>query len=343
MDPNKDYYKILDVTKDASEEDIKKAYRKLAVKYHPDKTKGDKELEEKFKEANEANTILNKNREQYDMMSPHGANYNPTGGFGFPGSGGFNPFGGSPQDIFDSFFGGNRGFRDQQGFREDLDIQQQIDVTLADVYNNKTTEVDYQRYISCEDCDGTGFDKNGHSEICEVCDGTGQDPKFKGTRMIVQCPQCQGIGKIFTDTCKTCNGDKVKIKQVKFNLDNIYKLTGSSKEYLSGYGHHSKYYPGKVGNLVLLINYIPDEKYQPLKNGLIYQLDVHYEDAINGYKYEHKHLDNKKYKFTIPKETKNGEIIRIKNKGLLLTKKQRQPLLFKINIIIDYNRIKKED
>ena len=329
-----DCYSILGINKNATDDEIKKAYKKLAIKYHPDKNQGDKEAEEKFKEVNEANQILTKTRDQYDTMSKHGSNYNPMmGGFG-----GFGGFGGmNPNDLYNAFFGG--GGRDQQGFREQLDINKTIDITLSDIYINKPIDIDYERYIYCDDCKGSGFDPNGQTTECDVCDGTGHDPRFKGTNMIAICQHCNGTGTINIDTCKTCHGEKTELKKVIFTLDNIYKLTGSSREFLSGYGHSSKYYNGKIGSLILTINYTPTPNYFPQNNGLVYNLDVHYEDAIKGFKYEHVHLDNKKYKFKIPKNTKDGELIRIKDKGLLISKKDRLPLLFKINIIIDYDKI----
>jgi len=324
----KDYYKVLGVDKKASQDEIKKAYRKKAVQTHPDKHGGD---DTEFKEINEAYQVLGdeKNRKQYDMG---GMNSNFSGQGGFDIHDIFSSFG-NGFDPFDMFFRGGGG----SGYHENLDLMVNVDITLHDVYNNTDKTIKFNRNVTCDVCNGTGFDPDSDSHQCDVCGGDGRvwEPMFGYQK----CKYCQGSGRIHTGTCKKCNGKKVIEKKEEFKLNNIYKIRSSDRQILRGYGNQSKYYLNKIGNLVLNINYLHDNKYKLKEDGLYYRLDLHYEDAINGMNIEYKHLDNKKYKLKIPKKTNDGDILRMKGKGLLINGKVRQDLFVKINIIIDYNRL----
>lgn len=343
MDLKKDYYKILGLNKDTSEKEIKKEYRKKANKYHPDKYGGDGS---EFKDINEAFQILgNKDKKhKYDHQSPHGKNYDPSSGFnsfftgGEPFAGGdpfagFNfSFGGSGFDPFDIFF-------NRKEFHENLDITINKNITLSDVYNNKEINIKYKRKITCDVCRGTGFDPDSESYGCDVCDGSGR--MWEPTTGYMKCKYCQGKGKIHTGECKKCKGNKVIDKEEEFNINNVYRIKNSDKKYLKGYGNQSKHYINKKGNLILNINYINNENYLRRDDGLYYKLNVHYENAINGSEIEYKHLDNKIYKIKIPPKTKDGDKLKMENKGLLIDNKTRQDFFLLVNIIIDYNEINK--
>lgn len=341
MELGKNYYQILGLDKNATTETIKKKYRELAKKYHPDRNPDDKQAEEKFKAAAEAYEILTEKRDEYDHLSPHGKHYQPNrGGFGnfhFSSSGGdmgFEEFHTTdPREIWEIFR--NRGRRREPS--ENLNIQYKIDVTLADIYQNKKFTIKYKRKEPCKVCGGSGFDHSkGEAKECPTCSGTG---RLHG----VLCSDCAGQGLIFNHQCEVCQGKKLVEKEVSFQLENIYNLQGSHQRIMQGYGHHSQKYPTiKVGNLILVINFIPDDRYEVTQHGLMYHLDLHYEDAIIGSHIEYKHLDNKNLKLKIPKGTKDGALIRLPDKGLLLNKQDRMPLVFRVNIIIDYNRVKNE-
>lgn len=334
MDFNKNYYDILGVDKSSSQEEIKKAFRKKANETHPDKHGGD---DTQFKIINEANQAIGDEtkRSQYDVKSPHGQNYSPMGNFesffsnrGNPFenmnfSGGFNPF-----DMF---------FRREE-FVENLDIKLQVKVPLKDVYNNKEIQVKYKRNVNCDKCEGTGFDVDGDSDRCDACDGTGTawEPSIGHTK----CRFCRGKGKIYSGTCKKCNGDKVVQRDEQFQLNNVYRIANNDTKYLGGYGHQSKHYLNKKGNLILDIIYEHDNNYIRKRDGLFYKLDLHYEDAINGKEIEYEHLDNKKYKLKIKPKTKDNETMKMVGKGLLINNTVRQDLFILINVIIDYDRIK---
>jgi molecular chaperone DnaJ len=345
MDYNKNYYQELGVDKNASEEEIKKSYRKLAHKYHPDKNGGDKEYEIKFQEINEANSVLSdsKSKQEYDKQSPHGNSYSP-GFSGFPGfEFHFNQGGGDINDIFSQFFGGANPFGSafgggfnpfgQEQFREDLDINASITINLKQIYLNEALNIKYKRKIHCDSCDGTGFDKGSHSDVCEMCNGSGVNNKKT-------CEYCRGDGKIYSGTCKKCKGEKVVLTDSEVNLANISQLRSTIQNLHRGYGHQSKYYREKVGSLILNINVDRNDGYQILNN---YQLkkviDVHYQDAIDGVELSNLHIDDKEIKIKLPSKTKNDDVLRIREKGLLKPDNTRDDLYLKINIIIDYKRL----
>jgi len=344
MDLNKNYYSILGVNKNATIDEIKKTYRKLALLYHPDRNKGDKTKEEKFKQISEANSVLGDetSKKQYDSQSPHGNSYNPNpfahvGGFGMDDIfnaffGGGNPFtqGGIP---FGSFFGAKNEYRE---FQENLDITVNLIVTLNDVYKGKPIKVSYKRFVHCETCKGTGFDPRSESYECEMCNGRGKDNLGR------KCEYCQGMGRVYSLPCGSCNdGEKIVLKDAEFNVTNIESMRVSEDKYLRGFGHQSKYFREKKGDLKLKIIYQDVPNHKIIDNKLYYNLDLHYDDAIKGIKYEYVALDDSKIKVTIPAKTKDGDLIRLKGKGLIInTKGERDDLFFKINIIIDYTRLK---
>ena len=340
MDYNKDYYKILEIDKNSSYDELKKQYRSLSKLYHPDVMKTGDEF--KFKEINNAFEVLSdaKTRQEYDQRSPHGNSYSPGFG-GFPGfEFHFNQGGGDIHDIFSQFFGGANPFGggfnpfgQREQFREDLDINAIITINLKQIYLNEQLNIKYKRKVHCDSCNGTGFDKESHSDMCEICNGSGVD---KGK----VCEYCRGEGKIYAETCKKCKGEKVMLIDSEVNLANISQLRENIQNLHRGYGHQSKYYREKIGSLILNINVDRSDGYEIL-NG--YQLrkvlDIHFQDAIDGSELTHIHVDGNEIKIKLPAKTKNDEVLRIREKGLLRQDNIRDDLYLKINIIIDYSRI----
>jgi len=333
MDLNKNYYDILGIDKNSDEQTIKKAFKKLAKEYHPDRNPNDKAKEEKFKKINEAHQILTEKRGSYDQQSPHGKDYNPSyGGFsGFGDMGGFT----FDENFINSVFGGFGYNPFNKTKQENLDIIVNSDLTLSDVYSNNPLSITYKRYVKCGNCKGTGFDFTSTQTKCPSCHGSGLD------NYGLLCQTCFGNGNVHSKKCSTCNGERLVIKNETFNLDNIYRIKQSSTQYLQHYGHYSKYY-NKVGDLKLNINYKHNEKYEFTTYGLLYTMDVHFQDAIDGNPITYIHLDNSTLAIKIPKGTKNGDLIKLKEKGMLINRHQRGDLIIKINIVIDYSRIKNE-
>lgn len=333
MNYNKDYYEILGVDKNATSEQIKKAYRQLAKKYHPDASQNIDDS--KFKEINESFGVLGDESEKlkYDVQSPHGKEYNPYNGGFFRMNMGDNPFTSFGFGGFEDFFGNI--FNRREEFPENLDINVNIDVSLKDVYKNSNIPVNFKRNIICPHCDFTGFDQDSESVECDVCDGKGNDGFQK-------CKYCNGRGKINIGTCKICNGEKVIVKDEEFAFTNSYSIDDSFTKYLKGLGHQSKHYKNKVGTLIINVKYKHDDRYIRQGNNLIYILNLHYKKAIDGYEFEYEHLDDKKYSLKIPKRTKDGDLLRILGKGLLMNDQKRGDLLVKINIIIDYKLLDKQ-
>jgi len=346
MDYNKNYYQVLGLDKNCSQDDIKKAYRKLAHQYHPDKNHGNKEFENKFQQINEANSILSDNnqKKEYDQRSPNGNEYSPFSGSPFSGS----PFGGGFEfhfnnggmdDIFNQFFGRTNGGgfnpwgQQREEFRENLDINASINITLKQIYTNENIIIKYNKFVHCDDCKGTGFDKTSHSDTCEICNGTG----LNNNRT---CEYCQGEGKIHTGQCKTCKGEKIIMKETEITLQNVAQLRNNIKNAHGGYGHQSKHYRDKVGNLILHININRSDNYKIVNNYDLYEtLDIHFKDAIDGSEISYKHIDDTEIKIKLPEKSKNDDNLKISNKGLLKNNNTRADLYLKINIIIDYERI----
>jgi molecular chaperone DnaJ len=331
MDYNKNYYQELELDKNATIDQIKKQYRKLALKYHPDKNKNSVE---RFQRINEANSVLSneKSKNEYDTRSPHGKSYSP--GFGsFGNFGGFSSgFDFNFSDIFEQFFGGNP-FGGREEFKENLDINSTIQITLKDIYLNDNKKIKYQKQIHCDECNGTGFDRNSHSDTCEICNGTGVN---RGQT----CEYCLGEGKIYTGECKKCKGNKVVLTDSEINLQSLSKLRGNIRNAYSGYGHQSKYYRNKVGKLILNVNIEQNKEFKIVNDfDLQKDINVHFQDCIDGNEITIKHVDNKELKIKLNEKTNDGNFIRLKNKGLLKNEINRGDLFLKINIIIDYNRI----
>ena len=206
-----DYYGLLGVTNAASQDEIKKAYRKQAMKYHPDKNKGDAESEAKFKEVGKAYEALSdpEKRKMYDQYGETAFQNGGTGTGGFGGSG----FGGGFEDIFESFFGGGgRSQRPQQV--HGADIQTEISLQLKEVLHKKNVELKVRRAEPCEKCSGTGSASKKAPTTCSTCHGAGRVQVSQGFFAMTQtCPKCHGTGKMVTDPCHTCRGESTRSEE----------------------------------------------------------------------------------------------------------------------------------
>lgn len=314
MKNNKDYYKILGVDKNANENDIKKAYRKLVVQYHPDKTNGDKVKEERFKEISEAYDILSnpQKKQKYD---------NPQSDFSsfFNGFNGFSGFSNNPfQNIYNQY---------QQQF-EQLNLGISLKFTLSDIYNNKCRDFVYKRKKPCTCDNGSEFS----NDKCEMCDGRGEIANK-------ECVYCNGHGRLKIN-CSKCNGTNVLLQDETYNLNmNIFNFLNPMRFEIRNMGNYSHKNKNNIGSLIVNTSLDIDTPYKIDRYDLYYILDVHFQDAIDGGDVLYKHLDDKEYKIKIKPLSNNNDKLKMTNKGLMKNMNERGDLYFIINIIIDYSKL----
>ncbi|MEW9081645.1 molecular chaperone DnaJ [Caldanaerobacter subterraneus] len=324
--PKKDLYEILGVDRNASQEEIKKAYRRLAKKYHPDLNPGDKEAEQKFKEINEAYEILSdpQKRAQYDQFG-HAAFEQggfQQGGFGDFTQGGFDfDFGGFGDifgDIFSDFFGTGRR-KAEKGPKKGADIRYDLTLTFEEAAFGTEKEIEVERFEVCDVCHGTGVKPGSRPETCPVCHGTGEIRQTQNTPFgrivnIRTCPRCHGEGKIITDPCQKCGGTgrirkrrKIKVT-IPAGIDEGQMLTlrGEGEPGLRG---------GPNGDLYIVIHVKPHEIFKREGYDVYVKIPISFADAALGGEIKIPTLDGM-VSFTIPEGTQTGTKFKLRGKGI---------------------------
>jgi molecular chaperone DnaJ len=315
----RDYYDVLGVAKSASKDDIKKAYRKLAMKYHPDQNPGDKEAEAKFKEAAEAYEVLNdeQKRAQYDRFGHAGVN--SGAGQGFQGYedifSRFNDIFGSPD--FDPFSRGGR--RTQRRGQRGTDIRIKLALTLEQIATGTEKKIKLSRYVGCETCGGTGAENGTSFSTCPTCRGTGELRQQAGGGFFQQivvttCPTCQGEGRIIARSCQTCEGQGRLEKEDLVSIKVPAGVQEGMNLSVRGKGH-AGLRGGEPGDLIIQIEEKASETFERDGDNLIYELFVSFPDAALGAKAEVPTLDGK-VRIDIEPGTQPGKVFRIKGKGL---------------------------
>ena len=312
----RDYYDVLGVQKNSSPEQIKAAYRKLAVKHHPDKNPGDKASEEKFKEASEAYHILSdKERKQnYDNFG-HAAFENGGGGRG--GFGNFD-FSSNFSDIFEDFFsegfGGSRRSR-KSSFRGS-DLRYDLSLTLEEAYTGKKENIKFSTSEKCNICNGSGS-KPGHDiGSCSMCGGHGQVRSSQGFFTVQQtCPQCSGSGEEVTNPCNDCSGQGKKQASKKLSVTIPKGVDDGTRIRLAGKGEAGSRGSGS-GDLYLFINVYSHDLFKRSDEYLFFECPVSIADAALGTAIEIKTIDGGKEKIKIPAGTQSGKQFRLRGKGM---------------------------
>ena len=314
----RDFYDVLGVNKSASPEELKSAYRKLAVKYHPDKNPGDKKAEDKFKEASEAYGILSDQdkKQNYDNFG-HAAFENGGG----RQSGGFGGFGGADfSDIFEDFFGDFGGGGRSRGGRNSnnrgSDLRYDLSITLEEAYQGKKQDIKFSTTEKCNNCKGNGS-KPGHSpDRCTVCGGNGKVRSNQGFFTVQQtCPQCAGSGEEITNPCNDCNGQGNKQTSKKLSVTIPKGVDDGTRIRLAGKGEAGSR-GGSSGDLYLFINVHSHDLFKRSDENLFFEFPISIADAALGTTIEIPTIDGGKAKIKIPDGTQSGKQFRLKGKGM---------------------------
>jgi molecular chaperone DnaJ len=311
----RDYYEVLAVSKSATEKEIKKAYKRLAMKYHPDRTQGDKGKEEQFKEVKEAYEVLNdeQKRGMYDQHG-HAAFEQGHGGGGHGGfGGGFG--GGSFDDIFGDIFGGGRGGRGQQRAQRGSDLRYNLDLTLEEAVKGKTLEIKVPTYVSCDPCDGSGAKKGTSAKTCSTCHGHGQVQMRQGLFAVQQtCPTCSGKGKVIASPCPSCRGQGRIKKEKTLSVKIPPGVDTGDRIRLSGEGEAGEH-GAPAGDLYVQANVRDHEIFVRDENDLYCEVPISFTTAALGGDIEVPTLGGK-VKLKVPKETQSGKMFRLRGKGV---------------------------
>jgi molecular chaperone DnaJ len=316
----KDYYQTLGVSKNANDDEIKKAYRKLAMQYHPDKNPGNKQAEEKFKEINEANDVLSdpQKRQNYDQFgSSEGMGGFGGGGGGFDfGGGGFGGFG----DIFNEFFGGGGGQRNSKrsGFKgaDGSDLRYNISMSLKDVYYGVKKNISFSTFASCTPCNGSGG-KNGSKPVqCNNCHGSGTVRRQQGFFVVeAPCNVCGGSGGKIVEKCSSCNGEGRVKKDREVEVEIPAGVQDGQRIQLRNQGE-AGVRGGQTGDLYIFVSVSKHDFFEREGNNILCSATIPFVDAILGGEIEIPLLDGSREKIKIPAGVQYGEIVTLSSKGL---------------------------
>ncbi|WP_321299739.1 molecular chaperone DnaJ [Marinifilum fragile] len=346
----RDYYEVLGVSKSASEAELKKAYRKKAIQFHPDKNPDNKEAEEKFKEAAEAYEVLSnpEKRQRYDQFGHAGMGGAAGGGFG----GGMNM-----EDIFShfgdifgggSFFGGGfgGGGRSSRRVNRGSNLRVKVKLTLKEIAEGVEKKIKVKKYVECNSCNGSGAKDSSSFSTCSTCNGSGQVTRIQNTilgqmQTSSTCPSCNGEGKMITNKCTSCAGEGIVRDEEIISINIPAGVAEGMQLSVSGKGNAARR-GGINGDLLILIQ---EEEHPELvrdENDLLYNLFISIPDSILGTAVEIPTIENK-VKVKIDGGTQPGKILRLRGKGLPdVNGYGRGDLLVKINVWVPNNVSKEE-
>ena len=323
MADKRDYYEVLGVSRNATADDLKKAYRKLAVKYHPDKNPDDKSAEEKFKEVSEAYDVLNddQKRAAYDRYG-HAAF---AGGMGGGGAGGgrqdpfdiFREVFGGGGGVFESFFGGGGGSSQRRsgGSQRGADLRYALEITLEEAAHGAEKEIEYERLVSCKTCTGSGSTSGSGKKTCRTCGGAGQVISSRGFFQVHQtCPDCARTGETITDPCKPCRGVGRVKERTRVRLRIPAGIEEGSRLRSQGNGDTGTT-GGAAGDLYVVIHLKPHEVFQRDGDDLHCEMPMSFTTAALGGELTVPTIEGKAT-VKIPAGTQSGTTFRLRGKGL---------------------------
>lgn len=339
-----DYYELLGVSKNASQEDIKKAYRKLALKYHPDRNRGDKTAENKFKEINEAYEVLQDSQKKaaYDRFGHNAFQQGAGGGGGARG----NPFGaggaqfdfggGGFADIFNEFFGegagGTRGRAKPQAIRG-ADLRYNVTVSLEEAFHGKTVQLNFTANTACQACNSSGS-KDGKSSTCATCNGTGAIRMQQGFfAMERTCHACGGSGQVIKNPCATCKGTGSVRKERSLSASIPQGVEDGTRVRLSGEGEAGQR-GGHAGDLYIFVSVSKHPIFKRDHNDLHCEVPIKMTTAALGGEVEVPTIDGKKVKLTIPAGTQSNDKFRIKERGMTKLKSTARGDLY-VHVLVE--------
>ena len=345
MANKKDYYELLEVGRDATDDQIKKAYRKMAKKYHPDANPGDKTAEEKFKEVSEAYSVLSDSSKRQTYNQYGHAAFEQGGGGGFHGGMDINDifgsFFGGGVDIGDLFGGGGRGGRPRQ--RKGADIQRRMNIKFEEAVFGVTKEIQIQTYDSCPTCKGSGAKPGTYAESCKKCNGTGSERITQQSILgmmtrVVPCSSCKGEGKIIKEPCVTCRGQG-RVRTNKTLEVNIPKGIDSGQSIrLNGKGEFGEK-GAPAGDLYITVQVLPHKLFTREGNHLYLEMPITFVQAAMGDEISIPTLDGGAEKYTVKAGTQPGAVVQLRGKGVPNVHNPRSvgDLIVRLNVTVPTN------
>lgn len=338
----KDYYQILGVPRNATQEEIKKAYRNLALKYHPDRNPGNKEAEEKFKEAAEAYSALGdpEKRRRYDTYGHSGLRGEQFTDFDIFSSSIFQEF----EDILGNFFGFDlfSPRRSRGGPKSGADIWLEIEISLEDTFMGVEKEIEVFRDEVCSSCAGEGIEKGTKREICPACGGSGHIRYQQGFFSISRtCPRCNGIGKIAKNPCKDCKGTGRKKEKRMLKIKIPAGIDSGAKLRIQGEGEMGEF-GGRRGDLYVVVRILPHPIFERKGDNLHMEIPITFTQATLGTELKIPTFDGDDH-LKIPEGTQTGTVFRLKGKGMrVLGSAKRGDLFVKVRVVTPTNLTREE-
>ncbi len=313
----RDFYEVIGLSKDASEKKKKKAYKRLAMKYHPDRSQGDKASEEKFKEVKDAYEVLSDGnmRARYDQYGHAGVDPQQAGGGGGHGA---HDFGDIFGDVFGDIFGGGGGGRGRGGqsrAQRGSDLRYNLEITLEEAVKGKSVEIKVPTWAACEVCDGTGAKKGTKPKTCGTCNGAGQVQMRQGFFAVQQtCPTCHGRGSVISDPCNSCSGQGRVQKTKTLSVKVPPGVDTGDRIRLSGEGEAGQH-GAPAGDLYVQVNVKEHHIFERDGSNLYCEVPIDFTAAALGGEIEVPTLDGK-VKLKVPSETQTGRMFRMRGKGV---------------------------